>query len=124
MSALGLTVPFWWTPAVSVLSLSIVLLLGSPERASQLTAVAVTVVPSVIVGLLAGSLVVLLARRTPLKAWCVFFASGVIGVLASLALVGAVDVLPDLLQSAGTWAFVAGTAAFPVVAQMVRKRGA
>jgi hypothetical protein len=108
---------------VGALSLAIFYLLGSSERASKFTAAAVTVVPSVIVGLLGGGVIVLLARSVPLKAWGVFLASGAVGVFASLVLVGALQALPELAQSSGTWAFVAGTAVAPAIAQVGKKRG-
>jgi hypothetical protein len=103
--------------------LAIFYLLGSPERASIFTAMAVTVVPSAMVGLIGGGAVALIARSIPFKAWGVFFVSSVVGVLFSLVLVGASDVLPELAKSAGTWAFVVGTAVLPAVAQVIRKRG-
>ena len=123
VSALGLTVPLWWTPGIGVLSLAIFYLMGSPERASRFTAIAVTVVPAAIVGVLGGVVVVLIARPFPLKAWAIFLISAAVGVLASLVLVEALDTLVPLIQSPGTWAFFAGTGVVPVIAQVVSKRG-
>ena len=103
--------------------MAIFYLLGSPERASQLTAFAVTVIPAAIVGLLGGAVIALIARPYPIKAWVVFLISAVVGVLSSLVMVEALDTLVPLIQSPGTWAFLVGTGVVPVIVQMAGKRG-
>ena len=71
------------------------------------------VVAAIIIGLLSGAAVTLLADWVPLRAWGIFFASAAIGVWASIAITGVVEILPVLLQSSSTWGFVAGSIAVP-----------
>ena len=123
VSVFGVTVPLWWSPAIGVLILAVHRVMGSPERVSRAQAYVMTLVPSFIVGLVSGAVVVAIVRTAPLKAWSVFFISAAAGIVAGILVMGDLDDVAEALWSPGTWALALGSAMIPVVAQTARKRG-
>ena len=122
VGVIGFLVPLWWTWSVSKLIYGLFVFGGSPERPSPFFAWATFLVPSIVVGLIGGGIVTALAPRAPLHGWVVFAVSAVLGTIISLLALGSLAGLPELLESVGTWTFVAGTLGVPVLMQVVRRR--
>ena len=119
----GLLTPVWWTWSVGQLAYGIYLASGA-VRPSRTLLWASIYAPSLVLGLVAGFIVASLSSVTPLRGWITFIGSLVIGasVLAVLFEAGLLESLESLVSTVGNWLFLGGTAVFPVIAYVRRKR--
>ena len=116
VAVLGLSAPLWWTWVVSNLAYGLYLGSGSPERPGQAFRWFLMLFPSLVLGAIAGVVVALLLRSAPMKGWLVFVGCLLVGSAVSGLLAG--SGLAVLLTSPGSWAFLAGSIAVPLVVRL------
>jgi len=118
----GLLTPWWETWAISQLAFAVSVLSDSSAAGPAMLWMAIYL-PSLVLGLVAGVIVVVTIAEAPLKGWLVFLGALVLGVLGMAAYAGApVRVIAETLKAAGNWFFVLGSVVVPVL-MVAMKRG-
>ncbi|MEC5218629.1 hypothetical protein RCH09_003603 [Actimicrobium sp. GrIS 1.19] len=115
LALLGVLAPLWWTWSSNQLHYQIYLLAGSPDHPSQLYGWTAILGISFTLGLLPGAFVFLLMRQSPFRGWVIFWAFLLIGTAIFGTIFGALGSIIESALSAGTWNFVLGSAAVPLL---------
>jgi hypothetical protein len=120
----GLLAPLWWSWAVSNLAYAFYIAAGAPKAPSAIFSHASVVIPSMAIGLIAGTGVAYLSSSRPIACWLVFW----ISVLSSMALIELISgdsiiALVELFHSPGNLAFLIASVVVPAYAHSRRTPG-
>ena len=119
----GLLAPLWWSKLVSKLIYGFYVLGGAPEHPSSLFGWSNLLLPSIVLGLLAGVVILLLSRAKPLVGWGVFFVFLVLGLVAYAIYLGSVSPVTSAFSSFGNLSFLVGSALVPLWAGVLSSSG-
>lgn len=120
----GLLAPLWWTWAVSNLIYGFFLLGGSPEHPSNIFAWSSILLPSFLLGLVTGAILLLLCPTFLLRGWVLFWPA----LLVTTIIFGLVNEIPSvgvsqLFGSSGNIAFLLASLLVPLSFSLRSRRG-
>jgi hypothetical protein len=122
--ALGLLAPVWWTWAISKLTYAVYTWSGSPDRSTQSLLWTSIYVPSLVLGLVVGAIVVFALTEATLKGWLIFFGALLLCTLILGFVSGKpLEYMAGTFGSVGNWFFFVGSAVLPVVACAKKRAG-
>lgn len=111
---LGLLAPVWWSFLLAKSMLAIYLLLGSPAKPGHIFGWANILVPSVLIGLSSGAIVLLISTRRPLRGLAIFLGAFALGVITFAFIADSLDHILIAFADIGTVAFICGAAVLPI----------